>query len=73
MTQNINALMDELYDTPEYQEWDAERDAELIAHMEEDFAEDNEDEEEFDYIEYCDYMSELIAMATARDCDEGMF
>lgn len=72
MEQNINELMDELYNTPDYQEWCAERDAECIAHMEEDFAEVDEDEE-FDFEEYADYMSELIAMATARDCDEGMF
>ena len=67
--ENITALMNELYETPEYQEWNAERDAEAIAHMEEDFAE----EEEFDFEEYADYMGELIAMATARVCDEGMF
>lgn len=70
--ENITALMNELYETPEYQEWNAERNAELIAHMEEDFAEVDEDEE-FDFEEYADYMGELIAMATARVCDEGMF
>ena len=71
MEQNINELMNELYETPEYQEWCAERDAECIAHMEEDFAEVDEGEE-FDFEEYADYMGELIAMATARVCDEGM-
>ena len=70
--ENITELMNELYETPEYQEWNAERNEELIAHMEEDFTEVDEGEE-FDFEEYADYMSELIAMATARDCDEGMF
>lgn len=57
-----NELMNELSTASEYQEWLAERDAEAMEH----------EVEEFDYIEYCDYMSELIAMATARDCDEFM-
>lgn len=69
---NFDELMNELSDTPEYQEWSDERTAELIAHMEEDFAEIDE-LEELDFEKYADYMSELIAMATARDCDEGMF
>ena len=57
----------DLLNSPEYREWLQERHNEAIAYMEEDFAEIDEDEE------YADYMGELIAMATARDCDEGMF
>ena len=69
---NYDELMNELYESPEYREWCEERNAEFIAHMEENFAE-VEEVEEFDFEEYADYMGELIAMATARTCDEGMF
>ena len=62
----------DLVNSPEYREWLQERNNEALAHMEEDFAEIDEGEE-FDFEEYADYMGELIAMATARDCDEGMF
>ena len=70
---NYDEFMNELYDSLEYREWLEERDAEAIAHMEEDFSEEGEEAEDFDTEEYADFMSELIAMATARVADEGMF
>jgi hypothetical protein len=71
---NYDELMNELYESPEYQTWCDERNAELIAHMEEDFAEEGGEGEDPDMEEYTAFflgMAELVAMNTAHIADRG--
>ena len=68
--ENINELMNELYETPEYREWLAERDTEAMEHEVAEYEADEIDMEEYEA--FFLGMAQMIAEATARDCDEYM-
>ena len=68
-----NEMMNELANAPEFREWLAEREAEAIEHevAEIDGEMYTDEPDEFDYIQYTEYMGYLIAEATARIADDG--
>ena len=68
-----NEMMNELANTPEFREWLADREAEAIEHeiAEIDGEMYTDEPDEFDYIQYAEYMNSLIAEVTARIADDG--